>query len=143
MALYLYTSTADEKYRALLSRRVADLLAQDTAFAYAMADERARLASQAERNIKIGFDLSQLHARPVVLQGMPHCNTTPGQAVQWVQLYGTMIFTYQSPTASATAPTNWSESTNIYMPTVVEDGVRKFDGYCPEPSMTETSAISQ
>jgi hypothetical protein len=143
LALYLYTSTADEKYRTLLSRRVADLLAQDAAFQYAMADERARLASQTVRNIKIGFDLSHLHARPVALKGMPHCNTPPGQTVEWVQLYGTMIFTYQSPTASATAPIDWSAATNIYVPTVVEDGVRKFDGYCPEPSMTETSAASQ
>jgi hypothetical protein len=143
LALYLYTSTADEKYRALLSSRVEGLLAQDSGFQYAMADERARLASQTARNIKIGFDVSQLHARPVVLQGMPHCNTLPGQAVQWVQLYGTMISTYQSPTASATTPANWSADTNIYMPTVVEDGVRKFDGYCPEPSMTEISATSQ
>ena len=31
----------------------------------------------------------------------------------------------------------------IYVPTVVEDGVRKFDGYCPEPSMAETSAAPQ
>jgi hypothetical protein len=36
------------------------------------------------------------------------------------------------PTAFAIAPDG------IYVSTVVEDGVRKFDGYCPEPSMAES-----
>jgi hypothetical protein len=134
LALYLYTSTADEKYRALLSNRVADLLAQEPAFQYAMADERARFVSLAQRNIKIGFDLSKMHARLVTLQGMPHCNS--GQPVQWVHVDGAMTFTYQSPLIARAEPVNWPDG--IYVPTVVEDGVRKFDGYCPEPSMAAT-----
>jgi hypothetical protein len=133
LALYLYTSTDDEKYRALLSSRVTDLLAREPAFADVMADERARIASLAKRNTKIGFDLSQLHAVPVALKGMPHCNAD--QTVQWVHVYGAMTFTYQSPLISKSESIAWPNG--IYVPTVVEDGVRKFDGYCPEPSMAE------
>jgi hypothetical protein len=143
LALYLYTSTNDAKYRALLSSRVEALLANEAAFVDAMTDARDRVASLTLRNINIGFDLSQLRARPVAIDGLPHCGEAPGRAVQWVQLYGTMIFTYDSPTLRMREPTNWPETSHIYIPTVVEDGVRKFDGYCPEPSMSEAAAAAQ
>jgi hypothetical protein len=137
LALYLYTSTDDERYRALISSRVAGLLARQSGYQYAMADEHARAVSQAQRHVKIGFDLSQMRATPVTLEGIPHCNAVPGQIVQWVQVHGTMTFTFQSPTALSTAAVNWPVRSNIYVPTVAEGGVRKFDGYCPEPSMAE------
>jgi hypothetical protein len=138
LALYLYASTADEKYRALFSSRVAGLLAREPAFQYAMADEHARAISQAERAVKIGFDLSQMRARPITLTGMLHCNAD--QTVQWVQVYGSMIFTFQSPTAYSTAAVAWPMPSNIFMPTVVENSVRRFDGYCPEPSLEEAAS---
>jgi hypothetical protein len=143
LALYLYTSTDDEKYRTLISDRVRELLAREPAYQYAMADEHARAVSQARRGVKIGFDLSQMHARPVKLEGISHCGPVAGQTVQWVQLYGVMIFTFQSATAASTAAMRWPVESGIYVPTVIEDGVLKFDGYCPEPSMADASASSQ
>jgi hypothetical protein len=137
LALYLYTSTVDPKYADLLSKRVQDLLAHDQAYQYAVLDARRRVASLEQRHIKIGFDLSQMHATPVNVQGLPHCGAEPGRSPQWIQLDGNMIFTYESPTARASEPVRWPLSSHIFIPTVIEDGVRKFDGYCPEPSMSQ------
>jgi hypothetical protein len=142
LALYLYTSTSDAKYRDLLSKRVLDLLEQEPSFQYAMSDARARAASLASRGIKIGFDLSQMRATPINVQGWVHCGATPERKPQWVQLDGAMIFTYDSPTVHSREPVQWPLSSNIFVPTVIEDGVPKFDGYCPEPSMRE-SPITQ
>ena len=75
LALYLFTSTADEQYRRLFSKRVAELLDRESGFPYAMADARDRVASLARRGITIGFDLSQMRARPVEVEGLSHCGT--------------------------------------------------------------------
>ena len=142
LALYLYTSTDDQKYRALFSRRVADLLDREPAYQYAMADARERIASLQRRDIEIGFDLSHMRATPVDVEGLPHCAPAPAGGLQWVQLDGDMIFTYDSPTVKVAEPIEWAQSSHIFVPTVVEDGVRKFDGYCPEPSMSEADDTS-
>ena len=135
LAFYLYTSTADDSYRQLISKRVLDLLAAERSYQYMMADATDRARSLAKKNIKIDFDLSQLRATPVAITGLPHCNSQPG--VQWVQIDGAMIFTYASPVSSSKEPVQWPSTSHIYIPTIVEDGVRKFDGYCPEPSMAD------
>jgi hypothetical protein len=139
LALYLYTSTNDEKYRALLSKRVAGLLDQESAFQAAMADARERIASLARRDIHIGFDLSEMQAMPVEIEGLPHCGAAE-QKAEWVQLDGNMIFTYESPAITSREPIRWPRTSHIFVPTVIEDGIRKFDGYCPEPSMRESTA---
>ena len=134
LALYLYTSTNDEKYHALLSERVEDLLSREPAFRAAMDDTRERIASLTRQSVKIGFDLSEMRATPVTVDGLPHCGA-PGQQPEWVQLNGDMIFTYDSPTVSSREPVHWPQTSHILIPTVIEEGVRKFDGYCPELSM--------
>jgi hypothetical protein len=141
LAFYLYTSTDDPSYNELISRRVLGLLADEPSYQYMMADAHARVTSLAERNINIDFDLSQLRATPVEIVGLPHCDSRPD--LQWVQLDGTMIFTYASPTANVREPVAWPQSSHIYVPTIVEDGMRKFDGYCPEPSMNGAPVAMQ
>jgi hypothetical protein len=141
LALYLYTQTADPSHLQHASKRVLDLLANEPSYQYMMADAQARLASLSHRNIKLGFDLSQLRATPVEITGLAHCDSRPD--LQWVQLDGAMIFTFASPTASAREPVLWPQGSHIYVPMVVEDGTRKFDGYCPEPSMNGTAVAMQ
>lgn len=136
LALYLYTSTADPKYENLFSKRVANLLTNEPAFQYAMADAKKRVASLADQKITIGFDLSQMHATPVEIQGLSFCGDEAGVTRQWVQLQGTMIFTYKSQTEDSKEPVVWPISGHVLVPTIVEDGVRKYDGFCPEPSMS-------
>ena len=99
-----------------------------------MDDTRGRIASLTRQNVKIGFDLSEMRATPVTVDGLPYCGT-PGHQPEWVQLNGDMIFTYDSTTVSAREPVHWPETSHILIPTVIEEGVRKFDGYCPELSM--------
>jgi hypothetical protein len=136
LALYLYASTADVAYKDLIARRDLRLLEGEEAFRYMMDDATARAATQKERGITIGFDLSQLRATPVRVTGMPFC--TDQRDLQWVQIEGTMNFTYRTTQGqSLSVPVKWPETSHILIPTVVEDGVRKFDGYCPEPSMVE------
>jgi hypothetical protein len=134
LALYLYTSTADEKYHALLSARVKDLLGHESAYRAVMDDAHERIGSLIERNIKIGFDLSEMRARPVAVDGLSHCGV-PEQPPEWIQLDGTMVFTYDSPTFKSREPVRWPEDSRILFPIVIENGIRKFDGYCPEPTM--------
>jgi hypothetical protein len=133
LALYLHASTGDPASAELMSRRVVDLLADEPAYRDMMEDTRARTASLAARGIQIGFDLSQLHAVPVEVSGLPHCADRLG--VEWVQLEGTMIFTYDSPAAHAREPVSWPHDSHIFIPMIVEGGMRRFDGYCPEPSL--------
>jgi hypothetical protein len=135
LALFLYTSTDEAKYRALLSKRVQGLLDQEPAFGYAMADARERIASLARRNISLGFDLAEMRATPVDVEGLSYCGAA-GQKPQWVQLDGNMIFTYDSETIRSREPVRWPHTSHILIPTVIEGGMRKFDGYCPEPSMS-------
>jgi hypothetical protein len=135
LALYLYTSTTDSRYRELFSKHTEALLAEEPGFSYAIGDAQERNASLTRRHIQIGFDLSQLRATPIDVKGLNPCDATSGTQRQWVQLDGTMIFTYISPTANSREPVRWPEQSHIFVSTVVEGGVRKFDGYCPEPSM--------
>jgi hypothetical protein len=141
LAFYLYTSTADPSYQQLIAKPVQDRLSEDPAYRYMMADASARNASLAERNIKIGFDLSELHATPVQVTGLQSCDSRPG--VEWVQIDGNMIFTYASSQANAREPVRWPHSSHILIPTIVEGGVRKFDGYCPEPSLRDAPDLAQ
>ena len=68
---------------------------------------------------------------------MAHCN--PGADIQWYQVSGTMIFEYRSSVYRSKEPVNWPESSEIFIPTVMEDGARKFDGYCVEPSLSKAA----
>jgi hypothetical protein len=130
-AFYLYTQTLADSYKERISRRVLALLERDEAFRFMMEDARARTQSFADRKIEVGFDLSKLRARPLAVTGMPFCNEGPD--TQWVQVDGILNFTYRSPDAAPTPePVRWPESSNIYFPLVREDGILKFDGYCPE-----------
>jgi hypothetical protein len=136
LAMYLYTSTLDPAYRERISRRVLDLLDSDPAYRYMIADKQQRVDMLRNQQINIGFDLSHIDARPIDVLGMSYCDLRPD--TQWVQLSGIMNFTYKSPDADTTEPVRWPEQSHIFIPTVVEDGVRKFDGYCREPSLTIT-----
>ena len=130
LALFRYTTTTDDAAWQLVSSRVQRLLQADPAFSDMMADAKARAAALAQRGITIGMDMSQLQATPVTISDPAFCDSRPD--VQWVQIEGSMIFTYNSPTFDARTPSSWVV---VEMPTIVEDGIRKFDGYCPEPSM--------
>jgi hypothetical protein len=140
LAFYLFTCTDEPKYRDLISRRVAGLIDREAAYGYAMADTRDRIASLARRGIKIGFDLAQMRATPVDVQGLSHCGAA---SPQWVQLDGAMTYTYESSEMKISESTAWPETAHVVVPLVAEDGVRKFDGYCPEPSMAESRLGSQ
>jgi hypothetical protein len=133
LALYLYASTADPSYRRLIAKPTLDRLESEPSYRYMMADAAERNASLVGRKIKIGFDLSQLRATPVRVAGLAFCDPRPDLA--WLQIDGAMIFTYDSPEVTGREPVVWPPSGHILIPTVVEDGVRKFDGYCPEASL--------
>jgi hypothetical protein len=135
LALFSYATTTDKAYWPLLSRRVQQALTREPAFGYMMADAEARTASLAARGIKIGLDFSRLHATPVAVEGVPHCDPRPD--LQWVQIDGSMIFTFDSPTDSDSEPVEWPKESGILFPTIIEDGVKKFDGYCLEPSLAD------
>ena len=133
-AFYLYTQTLDESYKKLISRRVLDLLDHDQAFRYMMEDAAARARAFAEKKIEIGFDMSQMRARPLAVSGMPFCNEQPD--TQWVQVDGVLNFTDKSPVlVPPPATVQWPASSNIYFPLIKEDGILKFDGYCPEQGL--------
>ncbi len=139
MALFMYTQTANEAYKTRISKRVLDLLARDAAFGYMMDDAQQKIALLAEKNAELFYDPSQLTGTPSRVSGMDHCNRD--SAVQWVHVHGTMNFGYRSPAAGELkAPISWAESSHIFIPTIVEDGIRKFDGYCPEPSLADSMA---
>jgi hypothetical protein len=138
-AFYLYTQTLDESYKRLISRRVLDLLEHDEAYHYMMQDAAARARMFADKKIEIGFDMSQMRARPLVVSGMPFCNQRP--ETQWVQVDGVLNFTYKSPEIAPPAtPVRWPEGSNIYFPLIKEDGIYKFDGYCPESDLALANA---
>jgi hypothetical protein len=141
LALYLYASTADETYRRLISKRVLNLLDQEPAFRYMIEDERSLTASLARRGITVGLNLLGLQATPVAVNGMSFCSAGPD--VQWAQLDGNIFFSYKSETIDTSGPVPWPVSSHVLIPTVVEDGVPKFDGYCPEPSMGDAPAAAR
>jgi hypothetical protein len=132
MAFYLYAATADESYRGLISKRVLDLLADEQSFGFMMQDTRKRIVSLNEKNITLGYDTSGLYAKLADTVGLIHCNQSPD--VQWIHIEGVMKFTIRSPAFQSEEPVAWPGGSNILIPTVVEDGVRKFDGYCREPA---------
>lgn len=138
LALYMYASTADDSYRDLISTRVLNLLDQDPAFRYMMEDAHARTRSLAQRGITIGVDSANLQAIPVAVTGLHSC--TEGPNIQWAQLQGNMFFSYKSASFDTSAPVPWPAAAHILIPTSTEGGVRKFDGYCPEASMSGAMA---
>jgi hypothetical protein len=130
-AFYLYTQTLDENYEKLISRRVLELLKHDNAYQYMIEDARARNSLFAKKKVEIGFDLSQMRARPISISGISYCDEQPD--TKWVQVDGTLNFTYRSAEAiPAPEPVKWPENSNIDIPLIREDGILKFDGYCPE-----------
>jgi hypothetical protein len=133
LEFYLHTSLGGPAGGEAMSQRVVDLLADEPAYQNMMKDTRTRTAALAARGIEIGFDLSLLQAVPVEISGLAHCADRPG--VEWAQIEGSMIFTYDSPAAHAREPVRWPHDSHIFIPTIVEGGVRRFDGYCPEPSL--------
>jgi hypothetical protein len=133
MAFYLYAATGEDRFRTLISKRVLDIVDQEQPFAFALHDTRQRVASLAARKIALDYDISSLTALPIDVKGQPHCNV--GQATQWASVSGTLVFKYASPNADRAEPVLWPASSKIFIPTILEDGIRKFDGYCPEPSL--------
>jgi hypothetical protein len=137
LAMYLFANTADEKYLGLLSARVRNALDSDEAFGFMMQDARTRIQDLKERGITLGYDTSKLTARPVKMTGMKHCD--PHGDIQWYRISGTMMFEYNSSASISKEPVNWPESSEIFMPTILEDGAMKFDGYCIEPSLSRAA----
>ena len=123
-----------------MSDRVRGVLAGEPAYRFMMADARERTADLRTEGISIGYDTSQIRAVPVHVTGLAHCN--PRADIEWVQVDGTMIFTYDSSSQHTREPVSWPLSSNILVPLVIEDGVPKFDGYCPEPSMSAVRAMT-
>lgn len=134
MAYFLYTATGDESYRAQISKRVLDIIDKEQTFGFAMQDTHERLAMFAAKNIKLSYDLSQLDALPIDLSGMPQCGEGR-EGTQWVMLGGVVNYKIESPDFQRTEPVQWPVASKLFVPTIVEDGARKFDGYCPEPSL--------
>jgi hypothetical protein len=138
MAYFLYTATADPSYRNRISERVLELLDQDKAFGFMMDDAKAKIAQMAQSQQKLSYSNDQLTGTPVDIRNIPHCNSS-NPSLQWVQLSGVMTFTYDDPERHSAEPVEWPNASNIVVPTIIENGVRKFDGYCPEPSMADFS----
>lgn len=139
LAFYLYANTADEKYWKLLSHRVQDELKKDQAFGFMMDDTRKRIADLTAKGITLSYDISQLQAVPAQMTGMPFCVNNP--KFQWYHVSGAMIFGYDEKTIKSREPVAWPPISQIFLPTIVEDGIRKFDGYCPEPSLAHIANI--
>ena len=134
MAFYMYTATADPKYRSQISKQFLDLLDRDDAFRFMMEDTGKRLEILAKSNIQLGYKLDDLKGFPVEVRNVSYCDAG-NPTVQWNRLSGVMNFTYSDRFNTSTEPVVWPEASNILVPTIVEDGVRKFDGYCVEPSL--------
>lgn len=137
MAFFRYTSTGDDSYRAYISKRVLDIIDVDEAFGFGMAEARERLSMLSAKNIKLGYDLSQLNAFPVQVSGMENCKWTEG--AQWVMLGGVVNYSIESPSFQRSAPVEWPLASKLFVPTIMENGIPKFDGYCPESSTTRMS----
>jgi hypothetical protein len=138
MAYFLYTATADPSYRSRISKRVLDLIDQDKAFSFMMDDAKAKIAYMAQSQQKLSYSDDQVTGTPVSVKNMAHCNSND-PSLQWVHLSGVMTFTYDDPERHSAEPVAWPSASNILVPTISENGVRKFDGYCPEPSMANFS----
>jgi hypothetical protein len=141
MSYFLYAATADESYRDLISSRVLDLLDHNQAFRFMMQDTKERIVKLGMQGITLGYDLSGLQGVPVGVENLPHCDARAD--VQWVHLQGTVNYTYASPITRSTEPVSWPASSHLFVPTVMENGVRKFDGYCPEPALNGLPVLAQ
>jgi hypothetical protein len=139
LAFFLYTATADPSYRSRISQRVIDHLDKDKAFAFMMDDAKMKIGYMTGLKQKLGYSVDQMIGTPVAVENIPHCNDSD-PTLRWVQLSGTLKYTYEDPERQSAEPVAWPANSNILVPTVMENGVRKFDGYCPEPSM---AALSQ
>jgi hypothetical protein len=143
MSYFLYTATADERYRELISSRVLDLVDHNQAFRFMMQDTRERGIKLGMRGITLSYDITGLQAIPVEIHNLPHCNASVD--IQWVQLGGTVNYSFAStsPIAQSTEPVAWPESSHLFVPTVLENGVHKFDGYCPEPALNAVPSLPE
>jgi hypothetical protein len=133
LGFYLYTATAGEQYRSVLSKRVLSVLREEPGFDALMEETRRRVdgLESNKDEIILGYDTTQLQAEIVAVTGIKHCGKARG--VKWVRLFGTMNFTYKSHVHGLlTEPVSWPQSSNILVPILVEDGKPKFDGYCTE-----------
>jgi hypothetical protein len=138
MAYFLYTATDDPAYRNRISNRVLELLDRDKAFGFMMDDAKEKIAYIAKSRQKLSYSDDQMMGTPVTVKNVAHCNGDD-PTLQWVQLSGIMTFTYDDPERHSAEPVAWPSTSNILVPTISENGVRKFDGYCPEPSMAAFS----
>jgi hypothetical protein len=138
MAYFFYTATAEPSYRNRISKRVLNLLDRDKAFGFMMDDAKAKIAYMDQSKQKLGYSADQIVGTPATVKNVAHCNGDD-PTLQWVQLSGIMTFTYDDPDRHSAEPVAWPGTSNILVPTISEDGIRKFDGYCPEPSMAAFS----
>lgn len=136
MAFFMYTATAEPQYRERISKRVLALLDQDAAFGFMMEDTGKRLDALAKSNVQFGYKLEGLKGVPVEVKNLTYCDSG-NSTVQWVQLSGVVNYTYRDKFNDSTEPVEWPATSSILVPTIMEDGVRKFDGYCPEPSLSQ------
>lgn len=132
LSYFLYTATGNERYRLALSGRVKSVIQSEPGFELMMGETRRRIDELAADSDKIalGYDTSQLRADVVDIEGMKHCNGM--QNIKWIQLSGTMNFTYKSRVHDVAEPVSWPHSSSILVPIVIEDHKPKFDGYCSE-----------
>jgi hypothetical protein len=133
LSFFIYNTTLDETYRNLISTRTLKSIKNSQSYNFMIEDARTRIASLNARQIEVGYDISELEARPIEVSGLNSCNSQPN--TQWAEIRGTMLYTYNSPEFSFLDPRPWPEQSHIFIPTVLEDGVRKFDGYCPEAGL--------
>jgi hypothetical protein len=106
-----------------------------------MSDTATRIAKLSARGVALGYDLSALQGMPIDIRGLAHCSV--GQDPQWVQTVGTITYSYTSLIAVSTEPVKWRPSSHLFVPTIWENGVRKFDGYCPEPALSQVPVIAE
>jgi hypothetical protein len=141
LAFYIYNTTLDARYKTLISSRVLSAVESSQSYRYMIEDATKRIGSLKRRQIEIGYDLSRLQARRIQLSGMTYCDPQP--STEWIEIHGTMIFTYRSPEITNSEPVEWPESAHIFIPTILENGIRKFNGFCAESidAMADSSQL--
>ena len=95
-----------------------------------LAEARSKTAFLAKKGVTLGYDISDLKAVPISLSGLIHCDADA--ALQWVQVYGAINFTYTSKRGTWREPVAWPKTSHLFIPLRAEEGAEKFDGYCPE-----------
>ena len=101
-----------------------------------MEDTRKRLEVLAKSNIQLGYKLDELKGVPVEVKNLSYCDSGSLTA-EWVQLSGAVTYTYSDKFNTSSEPVEWPKASSILVPTILEGGVRKFDGYCAEPSLNQ------